>query len=100
MLWEGEVAAKMHQGDTGPSSQAFNGIAAKMHQGMAITFTGNADVDFMKDMIPLRQGAVDMAKTVLAFGTDPEVKKIAEGIVSAQEAEITSMKEWLRKQGQ
>lgn len=92
--------AMQPKGDTGPSSQAFNGIAAKMHQDMAITFTGDADVDFVKDMIPLHQGAVDMAKTVLAFGTDPEVKKIAEGIVSAQEAEITWMKEWLKKQGQ
>ena len=92
--------AMQPKGDTGPSSQAFNGIAAKMHQDMAITFSGNADVDFVKDMIPLQQGAVDMAKTALAFGKDPEVKKIAEGIVSAQEAEINWMKEWLKKQGQ
>jgi hypothetical protein len=88
------------KGDAGPSSQAFNGISARMHQDMAITFTGNADVDFVKDMIPLHQGAVDMAKTVLAFGKDPEVKKVAEDIISAQEGEITWMKEWLKKQGQ
>lgn len=92
--------AMQPKGDTGPSSQAFNGIAAKMHQDMAITFTGNADVDFVKEMIPHHQGAVDMAKTVLAFGKDPEVKKVAEGIINAQEAEITWMKEWLKKQGQ
>ena len=92
--------AMQPKGDTGPSSQAFNGIAAKMHQDMAITFTGNADVDFVKEMIPHHQGAVDMAKTVLAFGKDPEVKKVAEEIISAQEAEIAWMKEWLKKQGQ
>ena len=92
--------AMQPKGDTGPSSQAFNGIAAKTHQDMAITFTGNADVDFVKEMIPHHQGAVDMAKIVLAFGKDPEVKKVAEGIINAQEAEITSMKEWLKKQGQ
>ena len=92
--------AMQPKGDAGPSSQAFNGITAKIHQDMAITFTGNADVDFVKDMIPLHQGAVDMAKTVLAFGKDPEVKKVAEEIISAQEAEITWMKEWLKKQGQ
>jgi hypothetical protein len=40
------------KGDTGPSSQAFNGINAKMHQGMAITFSGDADIDFAKSMIP------------------------------------------------
>jgi uncharacterized protein (DUF305 family) len=92
--------AMQPKGDTGPSSQAFNCIAARMQQDMAIIFTGNADVDFVKGMIPLHQGAVDMAKTVLDFGTDPEVKKVAEGIVNAQEAEINRMKEWLKKQAQ
>jgi hypothetical protein len=92
--------AMQPKGDTGPSSQAFNGITARMQQDMAITFTGNADVDFVKGMIPLQQGAVDMAKTVLAFGKDPEVKKVAEGIINAQQADINSMKEWLKKQGQ
>jgi hypothetical protein len=92
--------AMQPKGDSGPSSQAFNGLTARMQQDMAITFTGNADVDFVKDLIPAHQGAVDMAKTVLAFGKDPDVKKFAEGIISAQEAEITWMKEWLKKQGQ
>lgn len=92
--------AMQPKGDAGASSQAFNGITARMQQDMAITFTGNADVDFVNSMIPLQQGAVDMAKTVLAFGKDPEVKKVAEGIINAQEAEINRMKEWLKKQGQ
>lgn len=91
--------ATQPKGDTGPSSQAFNGITAKMHQDSAFTFTGNADIDFVKAMIPHHQGAVDMAKTVLAFGKDPEVRKVAEDIVKAQEAEIAWSKEWLKKQG-
>src|SRR4051812_13554062 len=41
-------AATQPKGDTGPSSLAFNGINAKMHESMNITFTGNADVDFVK----------------------------------------------------
>ena len=88
------------KGDNGPSSQAFNGITAKMDQDMAITFTGNADVDFVKLMIPQHQAAVDRAKVVLAFGKDPEVKKVAEGVIKTQEAELAWMNEWLKKQGQ
>lgn len=87
------------KGDTGPSSLAFRGINQKMHEGMDISFTGNADVDFVKGMIPHHQGAVDMAKTVLAFGKDPEVKKLAEEIIKGQESEIASMKDWLKKNG-
>lgn len=87
------------KGDTGPSSLAFNGIVARMHQDMAITYTGNADVDFVKGMIPHHQAAVDMAKTALAFGKDPEIKKLGEEVIKAQEAEIAWMKDWLKKQG-
>ena len=88
------------KGDTGPSSLAFHGINMKMHGAMDIAFTGNADVDFLKGMIPHHAGAVDMAKTVLAFGKDPEVRKLAEEIIKAQESEIALMQDWLKKNGQ
>jgi uncharacterized protein (DUF305 family) len=87
-------------GDTSPSSLAFLGINKKMHEAMNVPFTGNADVDFVKGMIPHHQGAIDMAKTVLAFGKDPEVRKLAEDVIKAQEGEIASMREWLKKNGQ
>jgi uncharacterized protein (DUF305 family) len=41
-----------------------------------------------------------MAKTVLAFGKDPEVRKLAQEIIKAQESEITIMQGWLEKNGQ
>jgi uncharacterized protein (DUF305 family) len=87
------------KGDSGPSSLAFHGINMKMHGAMDITYTGNADVDFVNGMIPHHAGAVDMAKTVLAFGKDPEIKKLAEAIIKAQETEIAQMQEWLKKNG-
>jgi hypothetical protein len=88
------------KGDNGPASLAFHGINMKMHGAMDIAFTGNADADFVKGMIPHHAGAVDMAKTVLAFGKDPEVRKLAEEIVKAQESEIAFMQGWLNKNGQ
>jgi uncharacterized protein (DUF305 family) len=62
------------KGDNSPSSLAFHAINAKMHEGMDIAFTGNADIDFVRGMIPHHQGAVDMAKTVIAFGKDPQIR--------------------------
>ncbi len=88
------------KGDAGPSSLAFHGINMKMHSAMDIAFTGNADVDFVKGMIPHHAGAIDMARTVLAFGKDPEMRKLAEEIVRAQESEIALMQGWLKKNGQ
>jgi uncharacterized protein (DUF305 family) len=84
------------KGDTSPSSLAFHAINQKMHNGMDITFTGNADIDFVRGMIAHHQGAVDMAKTVIAFGKDPQIRKLAEEIVKAQESEIALMQDWLK----
>jgi uncharacterized protein (DUF305 family) len=86
-------------GDMGPASMAFMDANDRMHQGMAIEFTGNADVDFIRGMIPHHQGAVDMAKIVLEHGADPEVRKLAEAVIAAQEAEIAWMQDWLAKNG-
>jgi uncharacterized protein (DUF305 family) len=86
-------------GDKGPASMAFMEANDRMHQGMAIEFTGNADVDFIRGMIPHHQGAVEMAKIVLEHGKDPEVRKLAEAIIAAQEAEIAWMQDWLARNG-
>jgi uncharacterized protein (DUF305 family) len=87
-------------GDQSASSLAFAAVNDKMHRDMAITFSGSPDVDFARGMIPHHQGAIDMAKIVIAFGSDPEVRKLAEEIVKAQESEINFMRSWLQKRGQ
>ena len=86
-------------GDMGPASMAFMEANDRMHAGMAIEFTGNADVDFIRGMIPHHQGAVEMARIVLEHGSDPEVKKLAEAVIAAQEAEIKWMQDWLAQNG-
>jgi uncharacterized protein (DUF305 family) len=81
------------------ATMAFMEANMKMHAAMEIEFTGNADVDFIRGMIAHHQGAIDMAKVVLDHGTDPEVRKLAETIIAAQEGEITWMQDWLAKNG-
>lgn len=52
---------------------------------------------FITDMIPHHQGAVDMAKLLLEDKTiRPELVKFANDIIAAQEAEIATMKMWLK----
>ena len=70
-----------------------------MHEAMAVEMTGDVDVDFMRTMIPHHEGAVEMAKIVIENGKDPEVRKLAEEIIKAQEAEIAFMSAWLETNG-
>ena len=84
-------------GGESASTEAFIAANTKMHEGMAIDFTGNADVDFVRGMIAHHQGAIDMAKVELEHGKDPELRKLAEEIITAQEGEIRMMEEWLAK---
>ncbi|WP_244616229.1 DUF305 domain-containing protein [Rhizobium sp. RU20A] len=86
-------------GADAPSSKAFQEGNQRMHRDMAIDFTGNADVDFVRGMIAHHQGAIDMAKVELEYGTDPDIRKLAEDIIAAQEAEIRQMRDWLAKNG-
>jgi uncharacterized protein (DUF305 family) len=81
------------------STAAFEAANARMHKAMDIRFTGDADADFMRAMIPHHQGAVDMARIAVLHGKDTEVRKLAEDVIKSQEAEIGQMKAWLAKRG-
>ncbi|WP_225769677.1 DUF305 domain-containing protein [Inquilinus sp. Marseille-Q2685] len=82
-----------------PASKAMMEAMGRMQTSMSGAMTGNPDVDFAQGMIPHHQGAIDMARIELQYGTDPELKKLAGEIVAAQEKEIAFLKDWLAKRG-
>ncbi|MBA3766184.1 MAG: DUF305 domain-containing protein [Acidobacteria bacterium] len=57
--------------------------------------TGNAfDLMFIDMMTAHHQGAVTMAREALTRAEHPEIKRLAQAIIDAQEAEIAQMNKW------
>jgi uncharacterized protein (DUF305 family) len=70
----------------------------KMHMAMgAVAQSGNSDVDFVRLMIPHHQGAIDMAKIQLLHGKDPQMRRLAQEIITDQQLEIELMQRWLKQ---
>jgi uncharacterized protein involved in copper resistance len=68
-----------------------------MSGGDKASASGNPEVDFAKAMIPHHESAVAMANKLLKIGNDPELKKMAEEIVAAQNKAIKFLYSWLAK---
>lgn len=57
--------------------------------------SGNAfDVMFLDMMTPHHQGAITMGREALTKAGHPEIKKLAQQIIDAQEREIAQMNKW------
>ena len=71
----------------------------KMHMAMgAVKRSGDSDVDFVRLMLPHHQAAIDMAKTQLLHGKDPQMRRLAQEIITDQQLEIELMQRWLKQQ--
>jgi uncharacterized protein (DUF305 family) len=71
---------------------------AKMHGAMAaVHSSGDSDVDFVSMMLPHHQAAIDMAKAELLHGNDPQIRRLAQEIITDQQSEIELMRLWLKQ---
>ena len=81
-----------------PVDTALTETMSTMHDAMHdVQLTGKPDIDFARLMIPHHQGAIDMAKVELLFGTDARLRRLAQEIIVTQESEIQLMQKILRE---
>lgn len=93
IIGKGSGMAKMHNEMTSE-----NNTMHSMMTDMTTSLqgkTGDAfDQVFLTEMIAHHEGAVEMAKMVLEQSNRPELQQLANEIITAQEKEITQMKNW------
>jgi uncharacterized protein (DUF305 family) len=64
----------------------------KMMAAMDVKPSGDVDADFVAMMIPHHQGAIDMARAQLRYGSNEQVRRIAQEIIVTQQQEIAAMR--------
>jgi Domain of unknown function (DUF305) len=81
---------------TGPDEAPFlaenDAAMAKMMTAMQITPSGDVDKDFVDMMVPHHQGAIDMAQSVLRYGRNEQIRRLAQEIIVTQQQEIAAMR--------
>ncbi|WP_413728137.1 DUF305 domain-containing protein [Sodalis sp. RH19] len=86
-----------NQSSMSPAAQEYMSGMQSMHDNMmAGMMSSNPDVAFAKGMTAHHQGAIEMAKTELKYGKDPEMRKLAQDIINAQQPEIDQMQTWVK----
>lgn len=81
-----------------PHWSELQGSMEKMHAGAArIHPSGDPDLDFVRLMLAHHQAAVEMAKTELKYGKDPQIRRLAQEIITDQQSEIELMRLWLKQ---
>ena len=95
---QGGIDANDGQPSTEPVWSDLVASMDKMHMAMgAVARSGNTDVDFVRLMLPHHQAAIDMAKTQLLYGKDPQMRRLAQEIITDQQLEIELMQRWLKQ---
>ncbi len=83
-----------------PNWEELMGSMDRMHTAMtSIEPSGVDDNDFVQVMLPHHQAAIDMAKSELIYGNDPQIRRLAQEIITDQQLEIQLMRLWVKQHG-
>ena len=88
------MAEESHMGTSMDMSHSMDSMDEKMK---SMPMSGDVDYDFAMMMRIHHQGALDMAKSELDHGKNPEMRAMAKKIIAAQKKEIAQFDKWIAK---
>ena len=92
------VRSHVDKADAGLAWPELMASMAKMDVAMAsVESSGSSDADFVRLMLPHHQAALHMAKIQLLYGKDPQMRRLAQEIITDQQSEIELMQLWLKQ---
>lgn len=96
--WRQDSHAHDTMNMAGPAWSDLMASMQKMDVAMAsVQPSGNDDADFVRLMLPHHQAAIDMAKAQVLYGKDPQMRRLAQEIITDQQSEIELMQLWLKQ---
>lgn len=91
-----DPAVHQHEADAPAKEAPFlaenDAAMTRMMNDMAVKPTGDTNRDFVEMMTPHHQGAIDMAQAYLRYGSNEQLKRIAQEIIVDQQQEIAAMR--------
>jgi uncharacterized protein (DUF305 family) len=103
---EGKENSKMATDTSGrkeppppPSTLAFGEHVGRLPLYVSVVYTHQPDRDFASLLAGQRRGLYELAQIELKYGTDPEMRAIAQRIVEAYPTEDAALTAWRKRKG-
>lgn len=90
------IATAEATADAAPSTRAIAN-ALRDVQARNPNYTGAPDIDSIRALIPLQEGALEIAAVLRNYGEDPDTRQMAQMILTQGQAKLDWMKNWLRQ---
>ena len=82
-----------------PSTLAYGEHVGRVPLYMSIVYTHQPDRDFASLLAGHRRGLLELAQIELKYGTDPEMRAVAQRIVDSYPAEDAALQAWRTRKG-
>jgi uncharacterized protein (DUF305 family) len=80
------------------ATREYKAAQAEAMRNASKDLSGDADIDYARQMIAYHQGGIEMARVLLTHGKDAALRRSAEKMIVEQQKQIGELQLWLQTQ--